>query len=272
MADAAPPAQPVYAEPAPAPAPAPAAASSASAFAPPAEAGDVSSATLFYYEDGSSVTQGPFPVENLRAWFEQGFVLPTTLVAPTYYGEVPPKMWPVGELWQDPVRDAFGGETASVARQFQQQQQEMLKNKKLGAAPPAPHGPQAQKAPQAGPAPKGGRGGGERPKPYDRQSQRDGGGGRGGGKGDGDGGGKGKGKGDGGKGKGDGGKGKGDGGKGGKGGKGGRGPPPHMIRYQMAKEMGLGRVGGAGKETGGPTSSYLGAGGANPWDGRRAGC
>ena len=39
----------------------------------------------------------------MRGWVDAGYMPPSTLVAPTYYGEVPAEMWRITELWSDPA-------------------------------------------------------------------------------------------------------------------------------------------------------------------------
>ena len=221
-----------------------------SSFAPPVEAGELSTASLFYYEDGSGQRQGPFPSASLRGWLDTGWLPPSTLVAASYYGEVPERMWPISELWEQPLRDAFGGPLPA---------QPVAEGSGAAAAPAQPESTPSIEPAAIGPV-RSSREGASRPAPYGRGGGESGGRGGGGRAGSGKGGG---GGGKGGGGKGGGGKGGGKGGKGGGGGK-GRGPPPHMLRYAAAKEAGLGRVGG-GSDTGGGMSTTR-----DPWAGRRA--
>ena len=168
--------------------------------------------------------------------------------APSFYGEVPADMWEVATLFP-PGSDAFGAYArASLAAAAAAQP----------VQPARPREERAEPAPSIGPFRPGGRGSSSaRSGPYDRPSSSssssakggEGGGGKGGG-----------GKGGGGKG------GKGDGGKG-KGGKGdaiSRGAPPHVLRFEASRAMGLGLVGGSSKTGGGMKETK------NPWDGRRA--
>mmetsp|Transcript_43231 Transcript_43231/g.71901 ORF Transcript_43231/g.71901 Transcript_43231/m.71901 type:complete len:256 (-) Transcript_43231:467-1234(-) len=76
-------------------------------FSQPAEAGDIAYANLWYYIDNNGEQQGPFESANMRTWLEAGYLLWSTKVAPTYYGEVPSKFWPVLELWEYPQVQAF---------------------------------------------------------------------------------------------------------------------------------------------------------------------
>ncbi len=71
------------------------------------EAGDVMYAQLWYYEDRANRQQGPFPSAEMRSWFVNGMIPPSTPVAPSYYGEVPSQMWPVNKLWARPQAQAF---------------------------------------------------------------------------------------------------------------------------------------------------------------------
>ena len=62
--------------------------------------------SLYYYEDASQVVQGPFQHTLMRAWFDAGYILPSTQVAPSFYGEVPSTFYPVEELYDD-IANAF---------------------------------------------------------------------------------------------------------------------------------------------------------------------
>ena len=69
----------------------------AAAFCAPPEAGNLN-AELWYYGDQSGTQQGPFDTSNMREWFDAGFLPPDTLVAASYYGEIPDEMWPIKEV------------------------------------------------------------------------------------------------------------------------------------------------------------------------------
>ena len=43
----------------------------------------------------------------MRSWFVDGYIPPSTPVAPSYYGEFPAQFWTVVELWADPASQAF---------------------------------------------------------------------------------------------------------------------------------------------------------------------
>lgn len=73
-----------------------------SSAAPPSES-ELASAALWWYEDTSGAQQGPHPAASMRGWVDAGYMPPSTLVAPTYYGEVPAEMWRITELWSDPA-------------------------------------------------------------------------------------------------------------------------------------------------------------------------
>ena len=48
----------------------------------------------------------------MRSWLEAGYLPASTLVAASYYGEVPEQMWKLSELWADPGSEAFPGDAA----------------------------------------------------------------------------------------------------------------------------------------------------------------
>ena len=73
----------------------------------PSEA-ELAGATMFYYTDASDTTQGPFAAGHMRSWFQQGYLLPTTPLAPSFYGEVPQHFWALSALWTD-TAVAFSG-------------------------------------------------------------------------------------------------------------------------------------------------------------------
>ena len=89
------------------------ASSSASSSAPP-EA-ELASAALWWYEDSAGTQQGPHPAASMRGWVDAGYMPPNTLVAPSYYGEVPAEMWPISALWSDPASAFVLSEAASLA-------------------------------------------------------------------------------------------------------------------------------------------------------------
>ena len=66
----------------------------------PAEAGDVGTAPFWYYVDNSGAQQGPFAVAHMYSWHVAGYLLPTTKMAASYYGEVPDEFWPLSELFE----------------------------------------------------------------------------------------------------------------------------------------------------------------------------
>ena len=66
----------------------------------PAEAGDVGTAPFWYYVDNSGAQQGPFAVAHMHSWHAAGYLLPTTKMAASYYGEVPDEFWPLSELFE----------------------------------------------------------------------------------------------------------------------------------------------------------------------------
>ena len=145
-----------------------------SSFAPPVEAGELSTASLFYYEDGSGQRQGPFPSASLRGWLDTGWLPPSTLVAASYYGEVPERMWPISELWEQPLRDAFGGPLPA---------QPVAEGSGAAAAPAQPESTPSIEPAAIGPV-RSSREGASRPAPYGRgggESGGRGGGGRAGG-------------------------------------------------------------------------------------------
>ena len=61
----------------------------------PAAAGDVGAAPFWYYVDNSGSQQGPFGTAHMHSWHAAGYLLPTTKVAASYYGEVPDEFWPL---------------------------------------------------------------------------------------------------------------------------------------------------------------------------------
>jgi len=76
-------------------------------FAPHPEAGPVHFAELWYFVDNHGGEQGPHSAAAMRAWFEAGYFPPSCKVAASYYGEVPERFWPIGELWANPSAEAF---------------------------------------------------------------------------------------------------------------------------------------------------------------------
>ena len=66
----------------------------------PAAAGDVGAAPFWYYVDNSGSQQGPFGTAHMHSWHAAGYLLPTTKVAASYYGEVPDEFWPLADLFE----------------------------------------------------------------------------------------------------------------------------------------------------------------------------
>ena len=225
---------------------------------PPPAAADLAAATLWFYADASGQTQGPFSVENMRQWFSAGYMPPSsTLCAPSFYGEVPSDMWLLSTLFPSDA-DVFGAASAAASSSADAEQEQSAALQHQHARAPAAQ----QKSAPIGPARSGGRGAPARAAPYARPSGSQDGADSSAGKG----------------GRGSGGKGgeKGGGGKGGKGGKGkGKGEgmgdaisrraPPHVLRFEAARSMQLGMIGGTGKATGGGMKE-----GRDVWSGRRA--
>jgi len=79
----------------------------ASGFAPPADAGDLAYAQLWYYRDNGGAEQGPYDTATMRAWYEADYLPDHTAMCPSYYGEVPAQMWSLSELYADPKAEAF---------------------------------------------------------------------------------------------------------------------------------------------------------------------
>eukprot|EP00966_Prymnesium_polylepis_P079079 1832523-Prymnesium_polylepis.2 len=61
----------------------------------------LSVAQLWYYVDDAGNQQGPFGADALEAWISAGYFKPSTLVAPSLYGEIPQEHWPAVELFGD---------------------------------------------------------------------------------------------------------------------------------------------------------------------------
>jgi len=68
----------------------------------PPTAGSLGYAQFWWYRDHSGTDQGPFDTGTMRAWFVAGHLPAETLVAASYYGEVPHDLWVVAELWETP--------------------------------------------------------------------------------------------------------------------------------------------------------------------------
>ena len=68
---------------------------------------DLSYASMWYYEDSSGLQQGPYTSAQMDEWHGAGYLPRSTLVAPSYYGEVPSTMWPIGQLWRTAPDSAF---------------------------------------------------------------------------------------------------------------------------------------------------------------------
>lgn len=175
-------------------------------------------ADLWYYQDNAGVQQGPMTTHQMRGWFDAGYLPVETLVAASFYGEVPEVMTAIAELWENPRIDAFGGQGSSVSATDPATSSALADSR-------SPHDSttSVKRETTVGPVPKPGS---CRRTPYDKpsgaakeeSSRRPNEKGRGG-------------------------KGKGDRGRGGKGG--GRGPPPHVLKYEAAKSAQLGLIGGA---------------------------
>ena len=157
----------------------------------PADAGDVGTAPFWYYVDNSGAQQGPFAVAHMHSWHAAGYLLPTTKMAASYYGEVPDEFWPLAELFEASEQPFANGTAAPAPAES------------ASATAPAPAQPAAAAAGSGGPARKAAAAAAgpmpahqqhkqPRPAPYERPdgaAAR----GRGGSKGRGGGGGKGKG-------------------------------------------------------------------------------
>ena len=211
-----------------------------SSCSPPSVA-DLDGAQSWYYRGDDGGEQGPFPATSMRSWLLHGMLPHTTVVAPSFYGEVPDDFWTIGQIWETPSA-AWAGADAQLQQPAPAADGDALWKAKV--ADLAGHRRNEAEGGAAGPAARDGKA--ARPGPYDRSEK--GGDGKVG-KGDGKGG-KGDGKGDGKGGKGGGKGGKlgalqhdGKGGKGGKGGgkgggkSGGRGDPnralpPHLTRIK----------------------------------------
>ena len=73
---------------------------------PPPDAAQLTAAQFWYYEGHEAVLQGPFRSQDMRSWFESGYLAPTLQVAPSWYGEVPTTFWAITTLWAvESVRD-----------------------------------------------------------------------------------------------------------------------------------------------------------------------
>ena len=69
----------------------------------PSEAGDIDSASMWWYRDSGGADHGPYPVEQMRSWLSAGYFDGNTQVAASYFGEVPERTWAVAQLWSDPA-------------------------------------------------------------------------------------------------------------------------------------------------------------------------
>ena len=54
----------------------------------PEEAGEIDSASMWWYRDSEGADHGPYPVEQMRAWLAAGYFDGSTQVAASYFGEV----------------------------------------------------------------------------------------------------------------------------------------------------------------------------------------
>ena len=70
---------------------------------PPPSQDSLSYVNMWYYDDAAGVQQGPFSSFEMRSWFVAGYMAPTTLVAPSWYGEVPATTWSISTLWSNPA-------------------------------------------------------------------------------------------------------------------------------------------------------------------------
>ena len=61
----------------------------------------------WFYIDTAGERQGPFTADCMRAWYEQGYFVPTTLCACASDGEAPGWPRPISRLWLRPEADAF---------------------------------------------------------------------------------------------------------------------------------------------------------------------
>lgn len=93
-------------------------ASRSGGFVRPAAAGDLTFARFWWYEDRQQNQQGPFSSQEMAAWLSAGYMPVSTLVAASYYGEVPEQMWPISELWEHPESEAFVVAEAYVSEQI----------------------------------------------------------------------------------------------------------------------------------------------------------
>ena len=88
------------------------AAVAAASTTPPPDSASLRYATLWYYLDATQTTQGPFDHTSMRAWYDAGYIAPTTPCAPSFYGEVPTYFWPVAELYAKAEDGGLGLEHA----------------------------------------------------------------------------------------------------------------------------------------------------------------
>ena len=88
------------------------AAAAATSTTPPPDSASLRYATLWYYSDATQTTQGPFDHTSMRAWYDAGYIAPTTPCAPSFYGEVPTDFWPVAELYAKAEDGGLGLEHA----------------------------------------------------------------------------------------------------------------------------------------------------------------
>ena len=82
----------------------------------PADAGDVGTAPFWYYVDNSGAQQGPFAVAHMYSWHAAGYLLPTTKMAASYYGEVPDAFWPLAELFEASEQPFANGAAAPAPK------------------------------------------------------------------------------------------------------------------------------------------------------------
>ena len=107
----------------------------------PADAGDVGTAPFWYYVDNSGAQQGPFAVAHMYSWHAAGYLLPTTKMAASYYGEVPDAFWPLAELFEASEQPFANGAAAPAPAE----------SDAGGSAAPAPARPAQQRPARVGP-------------------------------------------------------------------------------------------------------------------------
>ena len=159
----------------------------------PADAGDVGTAPFWYYVDNSGAQQGPFAVAHMHSWHTAGYLLPTTKMAASYYGEVPDEFWPLSELFEASEQPFANGAAAPAPARSDAGASAAAPAAQPAAAAAGSGGPARKAAAAAaGPMPAHQQHKQPRPAPYERPDGAPARG-RGGGKGRGGGGGKGKG-------------------------------------------------------------------------------